>query len=63
MPQKSNIVATWSDTSAVNIWDISQDLACLEAPQKTRTTRPIKSFQGHPEEGFALDWSPVTEGR
>ena len=29
MPQQSNIVATWSDTKAVHIWDISQHLTAL----------------------------------
>merc|ERR1712137_874273 len=63
MPQKPNILASWSDKPAVNIWDISQDLRCLENPQRTPTTRPLTTFRGHPEEGYALDWSPVSEGR
>lgn len=63
MPQKPNILATWSDTKSVFIWDISQDLSCLDNPQRVPQTKPVKSFQGHPDEGYALDWSPVTEGR
>jgi ribosome assembly protein RRB1 len=63
MPQKTNIVASWSDKPGVFVWDIAQDIQCLEAPQRTPATRPVKSFYGHPEEGYAMDWSPVSEGR
>lgn len=63
MPQKPNIVATWSDTKVVNIWDISEELKSLDTPQRVPNTKPIKTFQSHVDEGYALDWSPVTEGR
>eukprot|EP00163_Fabomonas_tropica_P008995 TRINITY_DN1878_c0_g1_i2.p1 TRINITY_DN1878_c0_g1~~TRINITY_DN1878_c0_g1_i2.p1 ORF type:complete len:438 (-),score=112.31 TRINITY_DN1878_c0_g1_i2:143-1456(-) len=65
MPQKPQIVSTWSENKDVDIWDLSEHATALDTPGKVvkGTTEPIKSFAGHPEEGFALDWSPTTAGR
>ncbi|GLE02022.1 hypothetical protein PINS_up023643 [Pythium insidiosum] len=66
MPQSSNIVATWADTKKVHLWDISKHLESLDG--KLSTPLPAKpqalyTFSGHPDEGFAMDWSPVVAGR
>jgi ribosome assembly protein RRB1 len=64
MPQKSNILATWSETGAVNIWDVSHQIKALNQPTELKgKDKPIYSFTGHPQEGYAVDWSPVVEGR
>ncbi len=35
----------------------------VKAPPKGKTAvKPLFSFVGHPSEGFALDWSPVSQG-
>mmetsp|Transcript_37278 Transcript_37278/g.64052 ORF Transcript_37278/g.64052 Transcript_37278/m.64052 type:complete len:452 (-) Transcript_37278:8-1363(-) len=63
MPQNSKIVASLSDTKSVYLWNISQELNCLDTPQRVPATKPLQTFTGHPDEGYALDWSPVSEGR
>lgn len=71
MPQQSNIIASWSDTGSVNVFNVSKQLSTLVKPDSaslasTNTTSPsapIYSFSGHPEEGFAMDWSKTVTGR
>ena len=67
MPQKSNIIGTWSEEGIVSIWDISHHLKSLNQPNDHSTQRikdkPIHSFSGHPQEGYAIDWSSVSEGK
>lgn len=64
MPQAANIIATMSDTKKVHIWDTQHLLGSLDAPPTSiPKTEPIETFAGHPQEGFALDWSPVVPGR
>uniref|UniRef100_K3X1A2 Glutamate-rich WD repeat-containing protein 1 n=1 Tax=Globisporangium ultimum (strain ATCC 200006 / CBS 805.95 / DAOM BR144) TaxID=431595 RepID=K3X1A2_GLOUD len=66
MPQSSNIVATWSDTKKVHLWDISKQLESLDgkatAPLPAKQA-PLYTFNGHADEGFAMDWSPVQAGK
>lgn len=64
MHQSSSIVATWSDTGKVHIWDISTQLDSLNGNDPSIATKviPVQTFQGHPEEGFAMDWSLVSKG-
>jgi len=74
MPQHPNVVASWSDTGRVYMWDISRELVTLGAMPAAAApnaaalrgsyeTLPIHSFKGHKDEGYALDWSPVKAGR
>ena len=65
----SGIVATWNDENEVGIYNVSQAVEALDAPttagkQKTKQTggSKIAGFK-HADEGFALDWSPLTLGR
>ncbi|CAM9880617.1 unnamed protein product [Scytosiphon promiscuus] len=65
MPQRPGVVATWSETSDVHVWDLEEQVSALAAkgaPRKSKV-EPVFTFDGHMEEGFALDWSPTEEGR
>ncbi|RHZ01584.1 hypothetical protein DYB37_006726 [Aphanomyces astaci] len=65
MPQSSNIVATWSDTKRVHIYDIAKQLQSLDGKNPAGVNAqapPVFTFTGHADEGFAMDWSPVTAG-
>lgn len=65
MPQMSNVVATWADTSDVHLYDVSNQLNSLNrkpAPGMNSKQTPIQTFKGHPEEGYGMDWSPVAKG-
>jgi len=67
MPQSPNILATMSDTGHAHIWDTQHLLKSLDKPSANRMqrheTRPLFTFEGHAQEGFAVDWSPVKAGR
>lgn len=76
MTQDPHIVATWSETGKVHLWDIRAHLALLEAAEAAATGAgggiaapiakgygPLLSFSGHKTEGFAMDWSPVNAGQ
>ncbi|CAK4080525.1 unnamed protein product [Aphanomyces euteiches] len=65
MPQSSNIVATWADTKRVHIYDIAKQLQSLDGKNPAGMSSqapPVFTFTGHADEGFAMDWSPVTAG-
>ena len=62
-PQMPHFVSTFAETSKVAIWDISTYLKALDAPpQKSLLKSPEVISISHPEEGFALDWSPCSSG-
>lgn len=65
MPQQSNIVATWADTKHVHVWDVAACISALDSDQKSTQTQTIKPLhsQRHPDEGFALSWSPAIAGK
>ena len=65
MPQHPGIVATMADTAHNHIFDLSHVVKSMSVsgPRAAAPTKPIFSFQGHREEGYALDWSPVVAGR
>jgi len=65
MPQKPNIVATWADTGKVHMWNIEAHTRSLDAPNEPapQDIDPIFTFSGHSDEGYAMDWSSVHEGR
>ncbi|XP_001361341.2 glutamate-rich WD repeat-containing protein 1 [Drosophila pseudoobscura] len=59
--------ASWSELGRVNIWNLTQPLQAVEDAQllkqyEQNETRPVFTFSGHQQEGFAVDWSPTAEG-
>ncbi|KAK4852870.1 hypothetical protein QYF36_000423 [Acer negundo] len=71
MSQNPHICASWADTGHVQVWDFSSHLNALAesetevnlgAPSVFNQT-PLMKFGGHKDEGYAIDWSPVTPGR
>lgn len=65
MPQSPNILATFSDTGKVHVWDAQHYLRALDKPPPKPLSnhhKPVFTFEGHAQEGFALAWSPVTPG-
>lgn len=73
MPQQSNIVAVWGESGRVSLIDATPALDTLNRDNRNRMSatrsippsavKPFFSFAGHRIEGYALDWSRVTEGR
>lgn len=74
MPQEPHVVATWSETGRVLLWDTRPQVRVLEAlaagggaatagAGAASTLRPVCNFAGHTQEGWALDWSTVQPGR
>lgn len=64
MPQAPGIVASMSDTGAVNVFDLSITLQSMQVKGPTiapnaNSRRPLFSFRGHRAEGYAIDWSPL----
>lgn len=68
----TGIVATWNDENEVGIYNISAAIEALDiAPEQVKKKKKEKvSFGGskvaafkHSDEGYALDWSPLTYGR
>ncbi|KAF1740405.1 LOW QUALITY PROTEIN: hypothetical protein MXB_2014, partial [Myxobolus squamalis] len=64
------MVATWSDTGVVNVWNTTSFVQKLKsdcALTKRETTgslriQPSCSFECHKNEGYALDWSETVCG-
>lgn len=63
--------AVWSELGRVNIWNISKELQTIEDRDLLKTyernaskgeVSPVFTFNGHQEEGFAIDWSSCYEG-
>eukprot|EP00538_Stauroneis_constricta_P002199 CAMPEP_0119572882 /NCGR_PEP_ID=MMETSP1352-20130426/44846_1 /TAXON_ID=265584 /ORGANISM="Stauroneis constricta, Strain CCMP1120" /LENGTH=500 /DNA_ID=CAMNT_0007622569 /DNA_START=18 /DNA_END=1516 /DNA_ORIENTATION=+ len=72
MPQKSNIVATWSDANQINLYDIESILQRFSRDSNTNShgnnnnesdsdKRPFMTHDTSTE-GFAMDWSTKEEG-
>lgn len=68
MPQQSHIVATWSDASQVNIFNVEPILSKFSRKGTKHQTPPSSELKPyfvhsqHTTEGYALDWSPVKQG-
>lgn len=65
MPQNSAIVAAWSSTKAVTVWNISNELKELSTRRKDsniKPQKPIFTCNLHQDEGFAMNWSTLREG-
>ncbi|XP_024538614.1 glutamate-rich WD repeat-containing protein 1 [Selaginella moellendorffii] len=68
MPQQPHIVASWSAEGFVQMWDFSSQLNAVatnnDAGSSKRTSHPpLQICKAHKDEGFAMDWSPMTPGR
>lgn len=73
MPQRANIVATWTEAGRVCLVDAALALDTLNLDSRRRmrmnsstppsAVKPFYAFNGHREEGFALDWGRVVPGR
>eukprot|EP00911_Craspedida_sp_UC1_P002624 UC1_evm6s1936 len=63
-PQEGCVVASWSDTGRVHIWDMSAQARQLQTRESQKCpSKPAHTFSGHSCEGFALAWSPVVPFR
>lgn len=72
-PQLPHLLATLADTASVHVWDVQTQIeqlatatadAAKEAASKAAVKTPAaQTFSGHKDEGYAVDWSPVTTGR
>ena len=72
MPQRSAIVAIWSDAGVVQVWDTAKQLGELMSavddsgePDDFRQVVVMRgmgvapvvvAFTGHADEGYAVDW-------
>lgn len=49
------------------MWNLSNHLNALtesdHAERNTQKQLPLVKFNGHKDEGYAIDWSPVVAGR
>ena len=63
MPQAPHIVATWADTQSVHVWDLEGQMKRLDGGSSPLIKKPVYTFGGHSEEGYAIDWSPVKAGK
>ena len=61
LPQQSNIVATWSDTGNVLIWDINSGIVSVDSDSENGAVNMIFECEIG-EEGFALAWSGLNKG-
>ena len=69
MPQPPHVVATWADTGKVHLFRSKPIVAALNSnaalskARKALAAGPCFTFNGHPTEGYAMDWSPCVPGR
>jgi len=63
------IAATWSEQGKVYLWDLSRPLQAVNDSQvmaaytrEQESPAAIFKFAGHQTEGFAMDWSPLSQG-
>jgi len=59
------VVAAWSETGSVSVWNLTSILQKLDIPGKEvirEDSTPLQTFTGHNVEGFALDWSGTDIG-
>lgn len=62
--------ANWSERAEVHIWDLEAQLTATKdrhsldtfIKQKQKQIKPVFSFSGYRNEGYALDWSDVKPG-
>lgn len=65
------LAASWSELGRVNIWNINEQLQALNDPDILRNyekdvrgdhVKPAYTFNGHQQEGYGIDWSPIAPG-
>lgn len=72
------LAASWSELGRVSIWDLKTHLSDVEKrstirlrnnkknkkppPQGEVMTKPLYTFSGHLQEGYAMDWSSTVPG-
>ncbi|EGD82609.1 glutamate-rich WD repeat containing 1 [Salpingoeca rosetta] len=63
-PFEGCVAATWSETGKVHMWDLSPLAQAVQdpknAPRKVNS-KPMHTFSGHKDEGFAMDWSKISK--
>ncbi|WPB06510.1 uncharacterized protein RHO25_011167 [Cercospora beticola] len=57
-PQNPNIIATWAPDRNLYVWDRTKHPSI----PKPNEIKPQAILKGHTGEGFAVEWSPFTEG-
>ena len=62
MPQISNIVATWTESNGVIVWDVAAAINSTNTDSATGTVEIIHECSME-DEGFALAWSKLTQGQ
>lgn len=69
MPQRPEVVATWSDKGKVNMYNVRGILDSFErssggdsSSSRKIARDPFFVYQGHSTEGYSMDWSRVNEG-
>lgn len=58
------LVASWSDTGKVHMWDLKEHLERLDEPGSIPNPRqePKYTFNGHKREGYAMAFNPHKTG-
>lgn len=65
------MAASWSELGRVNIFDLDQQLRAVDnellhskyiKENVGDGVKPLFTFSGHQQEGFAIDWCPTFEG-
>ena len=64
------LAANWSERAEVHIWDLAEQLRATNDREamssfiknKQKTIKPVYSFSGFRNEGYALDWSDTQAG-
>jgi len=64
------LAANWSERAEVHIWDLEEQLRATNDREamssfiknKQKTIKPVYSFSGFRNEGYALDWSDTQAG-
>ncbi|KJX99638.1 histone acetyltransferase type B subunit 2 like protein [Zymoseptoria brevis] len=59
-PQNPNIIATFSPSGNVYVWDRTKHSS---VPDASGIPKPQATLTGHKGEGFALEWNPFVEGQ
>lgn len=67
---EKHVAATWSEKGKVHIWDLTRPLNAVNDSnimstyvRNEESPPPMFTFKGHQVEGFAIDWSPTTQGK
>lgn len=67
-----NFAASWSELGRVNIWKLDDMIEKVDEGSANPTDKkhirseldlkPVYTFTGHQQEGFAIDWNTVSQG-